>query len=333
MDDWLRFGAPMTSGAADIMHLGVTDSLGRHARAGTTYRKFHINALGFRGPEVTPAELHAGPLVVVSGASETFGLFESPRHEWPRQMADSLAVRCEEPPVVLNAAFAGMSLPTVHQDVRRRVLPLGPDLIVYYPQPSQYLFERVPRPSPPSSKPPEPLSPWNLRALPRLREDFKRMLPEAALDLNRQRETAQARAAGEALFPELPTDRLDSLEAHMRALVGTVRAGGAEIALVIPRHRLTDTTTVENKRWLRAWESINPKAPGRMIIEFFAAGEERVRAVAADSGVRLIDPAFADGAARDAQFADPNHFTDEGAAVMAGGASSVVGDLLGCGRS
>ncbi len=333
VDDWVRFGVPLTSGATHIMDLRVTDSLGRHARAGAVYRKFSINNLGFRGPDVSAESLDGKPLVVVTGASESFGMFESPGREWPRQMADSLEARCgESSATVLNAAFAGMSLPTVRQDIERRLAPLGPEYIIYYPQPTQYLFERVPRPAPASAIPPAPLSPWNLRALPRLREDFKRMLPGALLDLNRQRETEAIREAGESLFPSLPVERLDSLEADLRALVGTVRRSGAEMAFVVPRHRLADTTSVENQRWLRAWERINPKAPGAMILEFFDRGEERLRHVAADSGVRLIDPPFAPGSARDLQFADPNHFTDAGAAVLASGASGVVAAALGCER-
>lgn len=333
LDDWARFGVPITSGATHIMDLRVTDSLGRHARPGAVYRKFKINNLGFRGPDVTDESLRELPLVVVTGASESFGMFESPGREWPRQLADSLGARCAPASaIVLNAAFAGMSLPTVRQDIERRIAPLGPELIIYYPQPTQYLFERVPRPAPASTEPPEPLSPWNLRALPRLREDFKGMLPGALLDLNRQRETEALREAGESLFTSLPLERLDTLETHLRALVGTVRRAGAEMAFVVPRHRLADTTSVENQRWLRAWERINPKAPGHMILEFFDEGEARIRRVAADSGVQLIDPPFSPGSARNLEFADPNHFTDAGAAVLANGASTVVAATLGCDR-
>lgn len=332
LDDWVRFGVPFSSGATNVMDLRVDDAQGRHARPSAAYRKFRINSLGFRGPEVSTEELASRPLVVVSGASESFGLYESVGREWPRQLADSLALRCAAPPpTVLNAALAGMSLPTVLQDVERRVLPLGPELVVYYPQPAQYLFEKVPQAAR-IDRESAPLSPWRLRSYARLREEFKGMVPAALLDYNRRRQTAQLRSGGEELFPALPVPRLDSLDAHLRSLVGLVRRGGSEIALVIPRHRLSDTITVSEQRWLRAWELILPKATGALILAFTDSAEARIRMIAADSSVRLVDPPFPTGPERILFFADPNHFTDRGAALMASGASAVVGALLECER-
>ncbi|MBX7120206.1 MAG: hypothetical protein K1X31_14540 [Gemmatimonadaceae bacterium] len=332
-DDWVRFGVPLSSGATHIMDLRVADSLGRHARAGTTWRKFHINALGFRGPEVDPAALARRPLVMVTGASETFGLYESAGREWPMQLADSLASRCAaEPPVVLNAAFAGMSLPTVRQDLARRLLPMRPRVVIYYPQPAGYLYPKVPVPAPAGEGAGEPLSPLAPRALPRLREDLKSIIPDALLDLNRQRSTVAQREAGDSLFPALPRERLDSIEAHLRAMVGQVRAAGAELVLVVPQHGIGDSTSITGRRWLTAWESVVPKATGAMLLAFADSGAARVRRLAADSGVRLIDPPFPDGAAREAFYADPNHFTDRGSALLGGAGSAIVGRLLGCPR-
>lgn len=332
LDDWARFGVPFSSGATNVMDLRIDDAMGRHARPSSAYRKFRINSLGFRGPEVTPEELRARPLVVVSGASESFGLYESEGREWPRQLADSLARRCGAgAPTVLNAALAGMSLPTVMQDLERRVLPLGPELVVYYPQAAQYLFEQVPHAAP-VDRESGPLSPWRLRSYARLREEFKGMVPEALLDLNRRRQTVRLRAEGEALFPALPVERLDSLDAHLRSLVGIVRRGGSEIALVIPRHRLSDTTAVSEQRWLRAWELILPKATGALILSFTDSAEARIRTIASDSAVRLIDPPFPSGPERRSLFADPNHFTDRGAALMASTGNAVVAELLRCAR-
>ena len=331
MDDWARYGVPISSGATGVEDLRVVDSLGRHARPGTAFRKYHINALGFRGPEVSAEDLRTRSMVVVSGASESFGLYESEGREWPQQLSDSLNRRCAARPVtVMNAAFVGMALPTVIQDLQRRVLPLHPAVIVYYPEPTQYLAGDVPRLSPSSTDPPPSLSPWRLRSQPRLRDDLKGVMPAALLDYLRRRDTEQERSAGETLFSKLPVERLDSMEAHLRTLVGTARSGGAAIAMVMPQHRFSDTTSVAERRWLRAWERFTPKATGSLILSFSARADERIRAVAADSGVPLVEPRFPAGVNRALMFADPNHFTDRGAAILAAAASNVVSRALGC---
>ena len=331
LDDWVRFGVPLSSGATSIEDLRVVDTLGRHARPGTAFRKYRINALGFRGAEVSDAELRARSLVVVSGASETFGLYESAGMEWPQQLSDSLNRQCRTKPVtVLNAAFVGMALPTVIHDVERRILRLRPKVIVYYPQPSQYLFGDVPRVSPSSTAPPPPLPAWRLRSAPRLRDDFKGIMPEVVLDYLRRRETERSRSAGEELFDKFPAERLDSMEAHLRTLVGVVRRGGASIVVVMPQHRFSDTTSVAEQRWLRAWERFVPKASGSLILSFSSLASQRIRAVASDSGVSLVEPPFPNGPQRALMFADPGHFTDRGAAVLAEATSRVVSRTLGC---
>ncbi len=331
VDDFVRFGVPLTSGATNIMDLRMDDSLGRHGRPSTAWRKFHMNALGFRGPEVSAEALRSRAIVVTAGASETFGLYETERREWPRQLEDSLARICPAaPPVVLNTAFAGMSLPTVMQDLELRVFPLKPRVVIYYPQSTVYLFGRTPFPAPRTNRSP-PLSPWSLRSFMRLRESVKKIVPEWVVDRNRERQAAEE-LGNDTRFATLPIERLDSLEANLRDLVGRVRRSGAQLALVIPQERVGDTTIVSELRWLRAMEAVNPKASGAMILTFADSAEVRIRRVAADSGVRLIDPPYPEGAERMGFFADPQHFTDRGAARLAGGAAPVAASMLGCAR-
>jgi lysophospholipase L1-like esterase len=331
VDDLARFGVPLDSRVTMLEDLLVTDSVGQHARPSSTFQKFHINSLGFRGAEISDSALHSRPLIVVSGASESFGLYETAGREWPRQLADSLDRRCWVAPVtVLNAAIAGMSLPTVIQDVQLRLVPLKPKVIVYYPSPSGYLRRGVPRPSRRAVQPPGDLSPWRSRALPRVRDALRNVVPERVLDYMRRADTRRLRASGETLFPSLPVERLDSLEAHLRMLVGTARRGHAEVVLVLPYHRFADTSSMEQRRWLRAWERQVPKASGAILLSFSEMAGARVRAVAADSAVPLVDPALAMHPERAILFADPTHLTDRGAAIVAGGVAASVAPLLGC---
>jgi len=235
LDDWARFGAPLRSNTVGITDLLVIDSLGAHARPNAQFRQFRINALGLRGPEINLTNRTTTPFIIVSGASESFGLYESNGREWPRQLEDSLRTGCASRSVVGNASFSGMSLPTVEQDIRRRISALHPTAVVYYPTPMQYLEDELPIATQPNAhrataggdRP-------RLRFLPRIREAVKRIIPEPVLDLLRQRETrALRRGLTETVRDEAPLDRLDRFEEGLRSLIASVRQIKATPVLVV----------------------------------------------------------------------------------------------------
>ncbi len=332
-DDWSQHGVPVQSGYTAIGELVVRDSLGMHARPGAHYRQFRINSLGYRGDEIDPEMLHQRPVVVTTGASETFGLYESPQREWPRQLGDSVEGRCAIRPIVLNAAFAGMSLPTLTNDVRRRVSEMSPSVVVLYPTPLQYVEGATPPGAAATTDRPEPPPPWwRLRAPTRFRDAVKASIPAVVLDrLRRIQTTRSRRASGSPFLSAPPEDRLDAFEADLRAFIGTTRSIGAIPVLVVHRHRFgPDTTSAEDQRWLRAWEKFHPRAPAHVLLEFEALAAERVRRVAVDSAVAVADPGPALTTAGPAAFADYSHFTDSGAAAVASSVAPLVAHALGC---
>ncbi len=325
LDDWAQFGVPFFSPASSLGELLVRDSIGAHARPNSQFRQFRVNGLGMRGPEVGQADLSKSLVVVASGASETFGLYEQPGKEWPRQLEDSLRVRCAKPVVVLNAAFAGMSLPTVRQDVALRLRQLNPDVMVYYPTPMQYLEAELPQPAAPVMTVPPPLSPWRFRATARFRDAFKRAVPELLLDQLRQLSTRRARAVvGEPIRLSVSVERLNAYEQDVRGLVGEARSHAIDIVLVQHRHRFRDTVSAEDQRWLRAWERFYPLYSAGAILAFDDSAAARTLIVAADSGVVTVDPQPALRVAGSRAFADFSHFTDAGAAAMGGVVASAV---------
>ena len=161
LDDLIRYGMPLASPYGSEVDLVVHDSLGMHGRPGAQYLKWTLNALGTRGPEVSPRPAPGVLRVVATGASETFGQSEGPGREYPRQLEDSLRARFVAGSTaswksveVLNAAFFGMSLPTATQDVRLRVAGFGPKVVVLYPTSVQYLNDALPTAEPPLAAPP-----------------------------------------------------------------------------------------------------------------------------------------------------------------------------------
>lgn len=329
LDDWAQYGVPFASPARRLGELLVRDSLGLHARPGGQFRQFRINAAGFRGPEVNltvPGQLR----IVTAGASETFGLYEPAGKEWPRQLEDSLRVSCgANRVVVLNGAFAGMSLPTVRQDYERRLRPLKPQVVVYYPTPMQYLESaELPKAAAPAAESP-PLQPWGSRAVPRFRDAFKRAVPEPLLDLLRQLDTRrQQTAAGTKARLAAEPERLDAFDRDLRVLVGSYRAGGSAPVLVIHRHRFRDTSSTADRRLLRAWERYYPLYTAGALLAFDDSAAARMHRLGADSGIVVVDPLPSLEPVRDSAFADFSHFTALGASAMAASVAGAVRQLV-----
>lgn len=325
VDDWAQFAVPLTSREVYMSELLVRDSAGMHARPGAQFRKFRVNQLGGRGPEIGPNELANAPLVIATGASETFGLYEGRDHEWPRQLEDSLHARCGSPARILNAAFAGMTLPTVRQDIARRLGALHPRAIIYYPTPMQYLETDLPVAAAPSLVPPSPLPRWRSRAIPRFRDAIKRVVPEAILNYLRVRDAQRSREALGATSQLRPSaDRLDAFDRDLRGLVGELRARGIVPVLMLHGNRFRDTTSVSEQRWLRAWERFYPLYGADAIIAFDDSAAVRTQRLARDSGVLVVDPRPALAAQAGQVFADFSHFTDLGSAKVAAALVPVV---------
>jgi hypothetical protein len=333
IDDWAQFSVPLAARETSLGDLVVRDSLGIHARPSAQFRKFRINSLGVRGDEVPAPVLVRSPIVITAGASETFGLYESARHEWPQQLEDSLHLRCLPPPVVLNSAFAGMSLPTVRQDYSRRLKPLQAKVLVYYPTPMQYLELDLPVAASPATSRPAELPAWRSRAIPRFRDAVKHAVPDGVLNLLRVFDTERSRASlAGGVRQEAGTERLNAFDRDLRAFVGDLRNGGTSPVLVVHRNRFRDTVSVEERRLLRAWERFYPLYSASAILTFDDSAAGRMARVARDSSLILIDPLPRLIPLHASAFADFTHFTDRGSAAVAGSVAAGVAQMLCAGR-
>jgi lysophospholipase L1-like esterase len=93
-----------------------------------------INSLGFRGDEFARVKPPHTIRIAVLGASTTFNAEVSSNHAtWPHQLQELL--RADYPDVtieVVNAALGGYVAADNLKNLRHRVLPLNPDLVIYY---------------------------------------------------------------------------------------------------------------------------------------------------------------------------------------------------------
>jgi hypothetical protein len=332
IDDWVRFRTPLLTPISSQLDLMARDNEGVHGRPNARFQKWAMNALGMRGPEVSLAKTPGTARIVVVGASEAFGLYESPGKEFPRQLEDTLGrwlarQRCATTPAraeVLNAALPGMSLPTIEQDVRNRVRRLHADVILLYPTPVQYLEGAPPQAARPDSSghvsaltPPRTV---NSRFLDRARDQTKVLIPNVVMDWMQRREAARyARNHPPGWrFTAVPRDRLRQYDRDIRALIGTIRAIGA-IPLLATHANALMGPAQPDQHLLSAWEKFYPRATGEVIVAFDSAAREVTLSAAADSGVRAVDlqSILSGGGREQALFSDFSHFTDLGSAVVA----------------
>jgi len=327
-EDRVRYGTPWFSPYREQAEMIVRDADGVHGRRSARFQKWAMDSLGFRGPEVDSAPAPGTLRVVAAGASETYGLYESEGKEYPRQLQDSLtaalpALSClgARRVEVLNAAMAGMTLPTVTQDVRLRLRRFSPKIIVYYPTPAQYLNDELPVAARPDSNAAGPARPdWRRslhpRVFDRLREQAKLLLPAGVQDYLRTRmvEAEVARHGPGWRWDRLPSDRLEAYEADLRVLVGAIRGVGAEPVLAT-HGSIFSPGQAPDPRPLHMYQRFYPRATGEVILAFDSAAAVRTRRVAQDSSTGFADVL---DAVPPAGYADNIHFNDAGASRAAG---------------
>ena len=130
IDQAFHYGAPLFGAYSYDSALFEYDEHGIRGRPGGVYEKWRLNALGLRGPEASLRPEGDRLRIVALGASETFGLYESPNSEWPRVLEQELS-RQGVYSEVLNGAIAGMSSAAQLRHLRHRLLPLSPDVVIW----------------------------------------------------------------------------------------------------------------------------------------------------------------------------------------------------------
>lgn len=341
VEERITFGVPLDSRVASPNDLVWMHADGARGRPGARYQKWGLNNLGFRGPDMEPVPPPGVTRVVVVGASETFGLYESPGKEYPRLLEDSLRGRARRSCAhhgagieVANAALPGMATPSMERLLDGAVRDARPDLVVLYPSPGFYLNARAPKPTMGAAGTDSTL-PWRnalrFRALERARRQLKALVPDPVLDVARRAIISRRnRAAEPVLFPDVPADRLAQFESDLRSVVGMARSLGVPVILV-GHANATMAPGFDDPGLVGAWVYQFPAATGSALMGFHARALALERGIATDSGVAFVDlPAALQGRWRDA-FADFVHFTDAGSAVVAAVLAEAAWPLIDCG--
>lgn len=340
IDDRLTWGAPLR-GHYSRRLLTVRDDLGIRGRPNGRFEKWQLNSLGFRGPEIE-IEKPAGVIrVVVIGASEAFGLYESPGKEFPAQMQAMLDERHPGRYQVINAACAGMTLPRFISYFPAQIAPLKPDIVLIYPTPASYVATDAPTPKfdpPPGT--PERL-PEEFRIVRKAEVLLKRFVPVAVQHRLRERAIVRVVSQHDArwVWEDVPSERVGLFRQHLADLIAVIQAAGVRVILATHANRFpADRTawTAADQVQMSAWRRFHPRASESCLLEMERAGNRVVGELAREFNLPVADVACAFDLeverlasfwrflgvdwmvpAKSAYFADFSHFTDEGARVVA----------------
>ena len=319
-DDVLTWGAPFWGDYSEEM-LFVNDSLGYHLRPHGRFQKWQIDSFGFRGPEITMAKPAGVTRIVAVGASETFGLYESPGKEWPAQLQALLDSVRPGRYQVLNAAIPGISPSRIGRYFEAWLVRFAPDVVIYYPTPSFML--------PPPSAPAATAAPRSSAAAagapdfsPRIAakalELYKRLAPAPVQTAVRQWliDRAVRRHPPAWVLTSVPPERVEAFRAELVALAQLVRAHGAAFVLATHASRIARGENAEERDLLVAWRKLFPNLTASCLMETDSLADALVSGIGEGYRIPVADIARAVPKSS-VYFADFEHFTDSGAALAA----------------
>ena len=316
IDDWIRLGIPIMRTPDYDRDLKYRDWFGIRGLPNGRYRQWRLNNFGFRGPDITqvpPPDCHR---VMILGASETFGLYESNGHEYPAQLRDSLrSGGCYE---VVNSSIVGAGLMGLIRLWENYSAQFQPDIVLVYPSPTFYLSNNPPVWGPmPGKAEPSPEMPFRPRLLEHLQNVWS--TPDF-LQRRRLEAWLAADTAGKPadwFFASPPQDRLEAFGRDLDSLVRSIHARGARPILMTHAIRFSNPPQPGDELQLLAWRRFSPRASYDVLLGFEAAAADWMRAYSQRTGTALIDVSR-QVSGKTELFADFVHFTNEGAATVAG---------------
>ena len=314
IDDFATAGAPLFEPYSDLT-IYTKDQLGRIGKPNARYLKWQLNSLGYRGPETVSGRIR----IVCLGASETFGFFEAPDNEYPRQLERELNSRAGAPLFdVVNASYPGMTIATHDVRVPYLVDRVHPRYALIYATGANYIW----LPWLTNSIPLAPVSAFEPRMLSRAANILARLLPEDVKQWRRERAVRKL-AAGYPVMDRIPEVNVQRYIADLERLLSDLRAHEVSPILMTHAYRFQEPIVGAERHFLTAWRIFYPMLAEDGFPDMDRRMNDAVRMLAQRSRTPLIDidrvmprgPKY---------FADFAHFTDAGSAAITG----IVADAL-----
>lgn len=278
-----------------------------HAR----FAKWQMNGAGYRGPEAVAGRRN----VLVFGASETFGLYESAGQEYPRQLEERLNRAHPEGYNVVNIALPGIRIGRLGY-LKHAMAQTDAQYVVIYPSPANYIGTMAPFCGQSDVPTPSAMS-WkdHVRLAGKLDLLVKKLAPESLMSALRQfsiwRSTRQ-----QTVMERVPEPTIQAFKSDVACVVDAVRAQGAIPILVTHATYFGTRLEPSDTSMMLSWRRFYPELANEGFLDLEARANEALRQIALALHVPLADAARGIPKGPD-YFADFVHFNDQGSARMA----------------
>lgn len=323
IEDYLRHGAPIF-GVYSINTVFRPSPYGKEGKPFAHYLKWSMNSLGYRGPEPVAGRIN----IVTFGASETFGLYESPEHEYPRQLEALFDARRPGGYNVVNIAIPGQRIGRTAY-LEHAVKQLGARYVVIYPSPANYIGSTEPFCGQPDQPAPVQFGlTERSRLFGRIEQLVKQQVPPAVMTRVRRfsiwRETRHTPVAD-----RVPQASIDAFGTDLECAVNAARALGAQPIVVTHATLFGAAVQPADEDMLVAWRRFYPELAEGGFLDLEQRANAAALAVAAHTGARVVRADALIPRGRE-NFADFVHFTDRGAGLMAAAlADAILADAPG----
>lgn len=299
-------GAPLLGSYSYLVML-KHDEFGITGVPHAHYSKWELNSLGFRGPEVKWDRER----IICIGSSDTFGLFESPGMEYPRQLERELNARAgSEQYSVINVAYAGQSLGSFVRRAESVISEIRPSVAVVYPAPTAYIDP--PSPDVDAWVPKE--SRFELRIHDRIFRLLDAFLPLWVQNIRYEFKIWRKTRHTEVMV-RLPEAHVTRFREDLSKLVDELLRNGVEPVLVTHATRFGSVVSENDRPLLLAWRTAYPTLDDNGFLDVEERLNEVIRQEAVTKGLPLVEAARTLHGSDN--FADWEHFTDRGAHALA----------------
>ncbi len=309
VDDWYSYGAPVLENY-NVESLYEQDAVGKRGKPYAHYLKWKLNSLGLRGPELRQGSVR----VATVGSSETFGISESPGHEWPRALEKRINQSDRPQPVdVANLSYPGMLLVTFAKRLPEYLNLVDPQVVIVYPSPVGYINREaaIHYTMGESAEPPP-----ELRIASRVQTVFKRIAPPWVIDWVQEQQAQRIFASTPKVMDRAPESLFEYYYDDLVLIVTELEKRGVPVILVTHATYFGAELDESERSMMMSWRKFYPALSEKGLLDLERRANEVLHRVAREHGLPLVDAAaqIPTGAEH---FADFVHFTDRGAEELA----------------
>ncbi len=310
VDDFFRERAPLLR-PYSINNLFQSSQLGKEGVPNAKFAKWQMNSLGYRGPEPISGRAN----IIVFGASESFGLYESANNEYPRIIEKTLNETLNNRFNVINIAMPGIRIGRVTY-LDAALKKTQPQFVIVYPSPANYIGTTTAF----CGQPVRPVADQRTladysRFIGKAVETGKKLAPEA-LRTVLGKYTIWSASRDQKPIEKMPIETLSAMEKDFGCVIDTIRAGGGKPILITHATFFGVTLKESDRAMLTAWRRFYPNLLEDGFIDLERRTNELIKDIGRREGVPVVDAANIIPGGPE-YFADFVHFTDKGAKKMA----------------